>query len=604
MKITKNEFNRFTIGDIPDNRATKKGVAGYHGLAKIIGVILSLKIFSKAVAVPGDDGVYYLNCKSLERWLKEVDPGIYASNPDLSKKTHDANWIKGAIASLVRSSGSQKTQPQDVKSMALDEQYEKTKKVPYPEKLGLLQDLAQKEHIESQYEIGVYLLSSSKEEALAWLQKAAEKGYVPAQTRLGSMYYSGTEVEKDMEKAKKWYALVLASKMYPDNEIPGEIYQQLTKPDKSEEPATKAPAAQPQVSADSAGQPSLQTPTMLQMPIEKVIASTPEIPEKFTEQATIEEQRLAHKKAKEFLQEQLPRVGASIDFVSSLNESLPQLQTRTVITGKEPPLDKTVFMSQYTKGVGLDIRKDGKRSEDNILVYVAASQFNGSEAPSPKTIKPGKAVAVYINDHTQGPDSQLAFPDSQVELLNCGGNIGYNALCECLTDELRSEIRHGYFMPTKVNGQKVIERLKSHGQYIEYPCIANVPKDIPKEGAKKVYQFLAAAPASGYNSVEGADCEEIQYWCALHAFRAQFKMCIGLAEKEKKPVILKAAAVGLGVFGNQPTNVAAAFRQAAIEYQAELKKNHVQVIFQIRNLGTPAQPASEMARLLQLKRIG
>lgn len=310
----------------------------------------------------------------------------------------------------------------------------------------------------------------------------------------------------------------------------------------------------------------------IKLTVEEVIKQTRPIQNDFTTKTSIEKQRLAHADAKAFLKEHL----AGAEFIS---HSKTSVSLKGVTIGA---LNPAVFARQSTKGVLEDIKKDGKRDEDTIVIYSVASQYNGCEAPSIYTIKPGRAVSVYVGDRTQGPQSQLAFPRHQVELINCGGNIGYNALCHVLDEETKGEVAHGYFIPSKAKAGKVIQQLKERGNQIEYPCISN----IPLEGNKPVYQILTSAPAFGYGGPETAQGEaknEIQFLCALHSFRAQFEKAVNLAEEHKKPVVLKVAAIGLGVYENKPEIVADAFYVAATEYQKSMESLQVKVLFQIFN---------------------
>lgn len=62
----------------------------------------------------------------------------------------------------------------------------------------------------AQYELGLYLRETMRWEkgeaaAFPWLQKAAEQGYVKAQTALGICYQNGNGVEQDASNAVDWY---------------------------------------------------------------------------------------------------------------------------------------------------------------------------------------------------------------------------------------------------------------------------------------------------------------------------------------------------------------------------------------------------------------
>lgn len=333
--------------------------------------------------------------------------------------------------------------------------------------------------------------------------------------------------------------------------------------------------------------------------VQDLIDSTVAIDKNFTSNTPIEFQRKAHETSKTWLKEALHKVGAEIDYISHSVTSTPkQMDVRM------RELDSDVFRFEHTTGVLGDIKRDGQRADDTEVVYGVASQFNGCEAPGRYTIKPRDAVKVYKGDRTQGPQAQLAFSENQVELINCGGNLGYNGLCKVLDEDTKDQVAHGYFTPSEDKVKEVIEQLQNSGQNIEYPCIAAIPSD----GNKKVHQILVAAPAFGMYGgwlLEHSDKLEIQFLCALHGYRAQFEKCIQIAKNSQKSVIFKPTAVGLGAFDNIPGIVASAFYQAASEYQNFLKTNHVTVAFQIYKPegGEPDEKASFMAEELKLSEV-
>ncbi len=333
--------------------------------------------------------------------------------------------------------------------------------------------------------------------------------------------------------------------------------------------------------------------------IEGAVHGVPHMKDGFTKKTTIANQVAAHETAKGYLKEWLPKIGAEVDFISHTQPNTPYL---TDITINQNELDPAVFSCQETRGVREDIQADGRGSGEIVFVYGVASQFNGSEATNRWIAPPGTAFEAYKSDRTQGPQAQLAFSRDQVELINCGGNLGFNALCKAFTDETRAEVVHGYLSPVKDKAKKVIEQLRKNGKHIEYPCIGNRPS----EGVCVVYEALVAAPAfGGYISkpqLRVRDQDEIEFLCALHAFRAQFEHCIKLAEKTKKPVHLKAVGVGLGVFSNDAICVAKGFYQAGLEYQEQMKDHNVKVIFQLFRGGPVSElpAADQMAQALGL----
>ncbi len=327
---------------------------------------------------------------------------------------------------------------------------------------------------------------------------------------------------------------------------------------------------------------------------EEAINSTTAIDKKFTSHS-IQIQRDAHEDAKNFLKKLLPKVGAGIEIISPPDLACPKVIDVSISND----LDPTVFCWMNTNSVGDDIQTDGKRTDNIIVVYGVASQFNGCESPSRATVPPGQAVPVYEGDGTQGPEAQLQFGKHQVELINCGGNKAFNGLCYVLDDATRTAVEHGYFTPSKDEAEKVIQQLTEKGKNIEYLCVGNIPTD----GQKPVYLILVAAPAFGMytknNTVTGKNREEIEFLCALHGFRAQYQQCINLAKREGKEVIFKPAAVGLGVFKNDPKVVVKALYQASKEFETELRNNKVSVRFQVRGAGA----AKFIADTLKLKQF-
>ncbi len=319
------------------------------------------------------------------------------------------------------------------------------------------------------------------------------------------------------------------------------------------------------------------------------------IAKEFTTMHSIESQRISHQEAKAYLKKYLTAIDADVAFISPPPLKNPMSVKKIQIS----PLSKEVFFWENTHGVAGDIQKDGKRIEDTIIMYGVASQFNGCEACGPYTIPPGNAVHRYKGDLTQGPQAQLQFHPHQVELINCAGNKGFNGLINMLDEETKSSVMHGYFMPNEKDADAVIQALSTTTE-VEYICVANRPYDerFKKMEDQQVHMTLLSAPAFGYGGLRnGAKRNQIEFLCALQGFRAQFQHCIHLAKSERKPVIFKAAGMGLGVYGNDELNVAKGFYAAAKEFESQLKENDVTVRFQVfRNTGR----AKHMANILGL----
>ena len=340
----------------------------------------------------------------------------------------------------------------------------------------------------------------------------------------------------------------------------------------------------------------------------------------FTTMYTIDEQKLAHNISKKYLERFAENNQAEISFVSH------QLETKTPKFGNikiVQDLDSEVFKWAITKGVDFDIQNDGK-IPNQVVLYGVASQFNSSEAMYPVTQKPGKAVEIYPSDPTQGPIAQLQFPDQQVEAINDAANIGFNTLCYVLDEKTKNTVRHGYLTPQSDELAKdLITQLRKNGSKMEFLCIGSIPKG--EENTEKVYEILVAAPAFGFYNHDLTNCkapdfdllgkefetksflkEEIQFLCALHAYRAQFKQAIILAKlNPNKSIVFKPTTPGLGVFSNTINAVAKGFYIAAKEYESELKNNRVKVqlqVFQDKKL-TVNIDSYTMAKRLGLKQL-
>lgn len=314
--------------------------------------------------------------------------------------------------------------------------------------------------------------------------------------------------------------------------------------------------------------------------LDPLVRSTPRIAKDYTGITSYDEQRQAHEQSKRFLETHLPSTGASVEFVSSPGGSCPTHESVTIGTD----IDSSIFSWEITTGVEKDIQADGRRVADNLVIYGVASQFNGSEAPDSYTVVPGQAKKTYAGDKTQGPLAQLQFPAPQVEMINCGANLGFNGLCPALDEFTKDAVSHGYLRPkTSVQADALIDRLKDHGHKVEYTCVNNTPTEsVGLSGAKPVYQLMSSAPAFGQydkygHNVTSSQQQEIQFLCALHSYRAQFHHAVTLAKTHNKPVVLKPAAVGLGVFGNDYRIIAKAFYTAAVEQQNMLRDNNVSV---------------------------
>jgi hypothetical protein len=343
------------------------------------------------------------------------------------------------------------------------------------------------------------------------------------------------------------------------------------------------------------------------------VMAIPPIASDFTKVTPIHEQRQAHERAKAYLCEQLPRLGATIRFIRSAAVECPDIDSISI---DKSELDPEIFKWEATAGVQYDIVRDGSRrsrEEEEIVLYGVASQFNGCEAPGLYTVRPGDACVTYVDDHTQGPYSQLQFHPAQVEAINAAGNIGLNGLVYCLDDERRGLVEHGFLHGNPRDAPWLIEQLKGKGgQLLEYCCISNIPMGTdPQLEQRPVHIMLVSAPAN--RAWHRLDVERkmtlsqktaLEFLCAFRAFDAQFEACLSFLHREQQPatpVLFKPTAVGLGAFRNEPLTVAKAFYAAALIFQSKLREeDSISVRWQAFH---GSGPAREVATYLQLPEV-
>jgi len=338
--------------------------------------------------------------------------------------------------------------------------------------------------------------------------------------------------------------------------------------------------------------------------IERAIFETPNIAKDFTSALPYKEQQELHDDAFLFLSKYLPRIGTKFETFS------PPYLPNKMKTTKVGSLNSDVFTWEESSGVQGDIQRDGEYDGlgdgdgdglsyvegepepkgETIFVYGAASQFNGAEAMTDETLQVNTAVENYKKDRTQGPQAQLQFSKQQVELINCGANIGYNALSKVLDESTKDAVKHGYLMPNKFKIDAVISQFQTRGDKIEYIAVRSKPVDYsfnpPQIKSRKVHMLLVSAPAFGryidrkQPAPSKEQMEQLQYACAFCSYSAQFQYLELYAEDEKK-VVFKPCATGLGVFENNPIVVAKAFYDAAKMYEENFEKLGVKVRFQV-----------------------
>lgn len=91
-------------------------------------------------------------------------------------------------------------------------------KVDKSEALDLLKKAAEQNLPEAQYYLYTiysndyyFITTKNIPEAITWLRKSAENGYVEAQLKLASHYYKGIGVSKNETEGRRWYSKALNS---------------------------------------------------------------------------------------------------------------------------------------------------------------------------------------------------------------------------------------------------------------------------------------------------------------------------------------------------------------------------------------------------------
>ncbi|HEV8052678.1 MAG TPA: hypothetical protein VGP47_09295, partial [Parachlamydiaceae bacterium] len=237
------------------------------------------------------------------------------------------------------------------------------------------------------------------------------------------------------------------------------------------------------------------------------IQSTPPIAQDYTSESSIDEQRIAHETSKAEGFAKLKILGASVEVVSPAHHLIPEISPKYEDIVIDRKLNPAVFSWEATNGLQADIIKDGKREDENIVIYIVETQFNGCESSGRNTPKPGSAVETYKKDklkldRIQGPPAQLAFDPLQVETTTYMANLGFNGLANLLTEDTKDAVQHGYLSPTRKNIDHLnfLFKNKTEREKIEFLCIANQPL----EGTKPVHQILISAPAFGKYSIDGS----------------------------------------------------------------------------------------------------
>ncbi len=270
-------------------------------------------------------------------------------------------------------------------------------------------------------------------------------------------------------------------------------------------------------------------------------------------------------------------LGSEVAFPTS--GFLPTEESMASLSGT---LEKSLFHLSATTGVQKDI-PSSSRDAKRVHVYQVASQYNAAEAPRPVTPEIGKAMTASDGDNTQGPLAQRTNPDAFELVTAFLTHSGFNMLEKVLIDEGTttytpgSPIEHGYLRPNNTNIAWLRDQFKANYGCAEYVCYSSLRSEWG--GDRPVYIMLQAAPAIAmryaFNLTVSSD--ELQKYAALANYLALFRHGIKLAQDKGMPVVLHAAAVGGGVFGNKTANLQWGFQQAALACQAEMKEHGVSV---------------------------
>ncbi len=261
-------------------------------------------------------------------------------------------------------------------------------------------------------------------------------------------------------------------------------------------------------------------------------------------------------------------------------------------------LDPQIFCWSRTRGVEKDILAASKKTGE-IHLFGVASQYNSTEAISAFTPPPGQAMSYSEADNTQGPKSQRTNP-LLFELVNGYlANGGFNMLANVLDEKSMPALYHGYLTPQDVETEEsVAQNFKDRWTHVEQPCVSSHPD---QGGSESVYLMMSAAPAYGHYGSPKTPLSSItiQFYAALANFTAQFNQVLHLAQSNPdKKIVYHAAAVGLGVFENNPDKVGRAFAIAADHFKnqllsSEIPLEQVRVQFEVFGSTLPARQCVE-----------
>lgn len=288
-------------------------------------------------------------------------------------------------------------------------------------------------------------------------------------------------------------------------------------------------------------------------------------------------------------------------------------------------LDKKLFAYKDTKGVQYDI-VNASKDEKKVHLFAVASQYNCAESSNASTPKIGCAMEHSKIEITQGPKAQrtnpVAFELVTAFLTHLGFNMMDKALPSFIGKTYETEvgkkriyeettILHGYLIPSNFtfndpeekkekatqNLQKVVSHLKANLSSFETVCYSSIPSG----GKYPTYLILAAAPSIPGPLHPQKEVEELQYYAALANFTTQFKQLSQLAEENpKKKIVLHVTLPGSGVFGNNPTCISKAFKNAALNFQQKLSQEQKDRLLVQLDIYDSSNNASQVLRELDL----
>ncbi|MFZ4773705.1 MAG: hypothetical protein ACOYK9_06940 [Chlamydiia bacterium] len=281
--------------------------------------------------------------------------------------------------------------------------------------------------------------------------------------------------------------------------------------------------------------------------------------------------KLAHDTAKE----QFTKAIQSCPLTSMVQFSTVKATPIPFLTppAEKTTLDPSIFFWRLTPGVQVLIQKTKAAMSNTHRIFVAASQYNGTESTGPEVPKPGLAMKCSAHDYTQGPFAQRENP-ALFELINAFlAGFGFNQLANVLSEKGFEAYQNGYLTPkdhSTLDG--LIEDFTRSGTELELPCMKMEKMDL----------LLASAPAFGEYTIDltlpSEKLLDLQSKAALYGYKAQFnhvRDALTDPRNLNKTIVCHMTGVGLGVFSNNQTSAGNSFKQAALDFQNWLDVNKI-----------------------------